>query len=88
MQKPPTPPYCDKLAAINKEIRCWKIVKSHMALGRNVNNILEGLKQTIPKPMHHMLDKKTRCEHAHQKSSRQLQAGSSKCDQTLTGTNT
>ena len=53
-QKPPTPPYSVKLAALNKIISFWKIVKSNLTTGRNVDVELAKILEKIPKPMHHM----------------------------------
>ena len=57
-KKPPAHPYSEKLAALNKIIRFWKTIKSHMTTGRNVENIIDSIKEKIPKPMQHLLIKK------------------------------
>jgi hypothetical protein len=56
-KKPPAPPYSDKLAALNKIILLWKIIKSNMTTGRNVAPIIESIKRRIPQPMQHLLVK-------------------------------
>jgi hypothetical protein len=56
-KKPPAPQYSEKIAALNKIIRYWKIIKSNMLTGRKVESIIEHLKTAIPRPMHHLLVK-------------------------------
>jgi hypothetical protein len=56
-KKPPAPPYSKKLAALDKIIQFWKIIKSNITTGRNVENIIMSIKETIPKPMQHLLIK-------------------------------
>jgi hypothetical protein len=56
-KQPPAPPYSDKLTALNKIIIFWKTIKSNMTTGGNVENIIESIKEKIPKPMQHLLVK-------------------------------
>jgi hypothetical protein len=56
-QKPPAPPYSEKLAALNKIIRYWKTVKSNLTTGRKVDTILDNLREKIPKSRHQLLVK-------------------------------
>jgi hypothetical protein len=53
-KKPPSPPYSDKLAALNKIIRYWKTVESHATTGRNVEETLRQIQSSIPEPMQHL----------------------------------
>ena len=53
-KKPPAPPYSDKLAGLNKIIRYWKTMKSHVTTGRNVDTALARIKEQIPEKIQHL----------------------------------